>query len=360
MNDNEYYKVLTTERIYNNLLFEEIFSNTLILESKNEDLYDVVINYLEELGNKYKVNEKKIPDAYYNEFCELFESKTNSISTKWNFSLKNLETSYNKAQTIKDELYATIKDSRVNSPDNYNLGFSGKISSLIDSKDYGFGLSLFGNLRQAFFDEKENGILKTINKKTKDDINFSGDLQLKFISIGFKESKISLMPYLNSTYSTEFFPTKNTETNIDNPKRREINTSAGIILYPNILNEFRVAFISRYDFNNNKELILNPGIFSSFNANYQIFNGITLDFDANYRYYFPYQAEISGQLSSYGELNSKISLPLWDKFRIALNLNTFLFRGNLELRNKDYGFGFGSNVGISYSFDTKPLYWIAF
>ncbi|MFN8673246.1 MAG: hypothetical protein U0457_14340 [Candidatus Sericytochromatia bacterium] len=360
INDNEYYNVITTDIIYLNLLFNDIFSKYEYI-NKNAHLKEETFNYLENIVNKYDINSfNKINEDYLSEISKLFESKNYSVSTRWTFSLKNLETGYNKAQTSKNDDYGVITDSRISNPDNYDLGFSGKLSSIIDSKDLAFGLSVFGNLKQAFFDNKEDGILKTINKKTKDDINSSLDFQLKFISIGFKESKISLMPYLNSTYSTEFFPSKNQETNLDNPRRSEINTSAGIILYPSIVNEFRVAFITRYDFNQPKEFLLNPGIFSSFNASYDIFNNITLDLEGNYRYYFPTKDEPLQQLSSYGEINSRLSLPLWDKFRIALNLNTFLFRGNLDLRNKDFGIGFSSNVGLSYSFDTKPFYWVAY
>lgn len=360
INDNEYYKVITTEDIYNNLLLDPVFKNATSVEIKSIDFKESVYNYLVTLTKKNAVDTKGFTDAYYNDFVKLFEDKSSILMGKWYLSLKNFDVNYNKGEVFNNEKLTQIKDSRINTPNSFDIGFNSKIESIFDNKDFSFGNALFGTFAKSFINLKNGNEITNVEKKAKDDLNISTDLQLKFISLSLSDAKISVVPFVNETYSTEFLPTKNQETNKDNLRRSELNSSTGLVLYPYFIDEIRVGFISRYDFTIPNSGWLNPGWFTSFNSTFNLSNIAYLTLDGNYKNYFQTPNESIEQLSSYGEINAKVSIPIADRFKVSFNINTFLFQGNQNLRTLGYGYGLSGYAGLNYSFDTKPEYFIYF
>lgn len=360
INDSEYYKVVTTEDIYNNLLLDPVFKNATAVEIKTIDFKESVYNYLVTLTKKHAVDTKGFTDAYYNDFVKLFEDKSSILMGKWYLSLKNFDVNYNKGEVFNNEKLTQIKDSRINTPNSFDIGFNSKIESIFDNKDFSFGNALFGTFAKSFINLKNGNEITNVEKKAKDDLNISTDLQLKFISLSLSDAKISVVPFVNETYSTEFLPTKNQETNKDNLRRSELNSSTGLVLYPYFIDEIRVGFISRYDFTIPNSGWLNPGWFTSFNSTFNLSNIAYLTLDGNYKNYFQTPNESIEQLSSYGEINAKVSIPIADRFKVSFNINTFLFQGNQNLRTLGYGYGLSGYAGLNYSFDTKPEYFIYF
>lgn len=358
--DNELYKVVTTKAIIDNLLLQDILKNAQGVEIKNDIKFrDEITKYFENLLSVHDVANKRFSDNYYRDFIKLFEEKSNTLSYKWDLSLKNIDINYNRNQIFENQNYSSIKDTRVNNPNQSNFGFSSKIMSNMDSKDITFINSLSAIYNQSILEVKEKGLTNIIERKGQDDISFGNDLQLKFISLNLKDLKLSFIPYVNSTYSTEFKPTINQQTQKENNRRSELNSTGGLLFLPGFIDEFRIALLSRYDFTSTTSNSLNPGIFMSFLANYDI-NNYSIIFDGNFKHLFAQKDESPELLSTYGELNAKLLIPIFNRLKLSLNANAFIFRGNLSLREQNLGYGFNAFAGINYSFDTKPLYGIYF
>ncbi len=360
LNGKELYRIVTTEAIYNNLLLEEVINKTINIEKKEDKLGDIVLNYFFELSKKHQVEKlNNFPESYYQDYANLFEDKSEDLNNQWFVSLKNLQLNYNRGQISNNEKYSEVKDSRVNAPNNSVIGFVGKLNSLNDTKNFSWENTFFSTYNQTFIEFREGNQVKNVDRKGNDDISLTTDLRLKFITVNLQEQKIKLVPFINSSYSTEFKPTKNPVTNKENNRRSELNNSIGMVFYPGIIDEFRVGVLGRSDFSSPTSQALTPGWFSSFIAGYQLGNPASpfeLYFDGSYRYYLPSPVENKDQLGAYGELNSKIEIPLFDKLKISFNLNAFVFQGNQELRNMGFGYGFNTFVGLGYTFDLKPMF----
>jgi hypothetical protein len=357
--DTQLYRIVTSQDIYNNLLFQDIFSRSVNVHLKDKSVYDTTFEFFSDLLKKYEVEKNDFGDKYIQNFFELVKDKSDDIPWEWRVSLKNVELKYNRDDIKGNDGYASVKDSRVNAPNNYDLGFAGKLSSLIDSDLLKFENTLSSNYNQSFISTKDsNNSIQTIQRKGRDDITIATDLQIKFITIGLQDHKISFNPFLNSSYSTEFQPTINPETKKENPRRSEFNNTAGIAFYPLFVNELRIGFTGNTDLSASKTInwsTINPGIIGSLDALYQLGN-YSLSLQGNYRYLFPSPNETNQQLSTYGEINSKLAIPLFNGLSINLNGNAFIFRGSKELRDRELGYGFNTSVGLGWSFSSKPVY----
>lgn len=361
INDNELYRIVTSENIFNNLLLQDVFRSSVNVNIDNNSVWQTVSSYFKNLSAKYNVDKKGFTKDYLVYFTNLIEDKSEKLSNEWKISLKALTLDYNKDDITGNEKYISVKDSRVNAPNLYTLGFSGRLSSLFDTEILTFENVLSSVYNKNFISLRENNETKTIQRKGKDDISISTDLQLKFISVNLKDYKVSLVPFVNSTYSTEFEPTINTQTNRANNRRSELNNSAGVVLYPGFIDEVRFGFLGRTDFSSSNPLsnLFNTGYFSSFESNYLLGNAPSLyemALSGNYKYLMPAVGESVEQLSTYGELNARLAIPIFEKIKISINANAFIFKGNLELRNQDFGYGFKTSIGLGYNFNFKPLF----
>lgn len=359
--NNELYKIVAPKTVFDNLLLQDILKNAQGIEIRSDLKFkDEVVKYLENLLNIYDVKNKKFTDSYYSDLIKLFDDKSQILSTKWDLSLKNIDFNYNRNQIFDNENYSGIKDTRVNNPNQSNFGFSGKFASSVDSRDITLINSLSSIYNQTMLEVNEKGIKNIVERKGQDDISLGNDLQLKFISLNLRDLKLSFIPYINATYSTEFKPTINQKTQQENNRRSELNSTGGLLFKPNFIDEFRIALLSRYDFTSKTSNSLNPGVFMSFLGNYDLFNNYSLILDGNFRYLLPQNNESPELLSTYGEINAKLLIPIFNRLKLSLNANAFIFRGNLQLREQNLGYGFNAFAGINYSFDTKPIFGIYF
>lgn len=357
--DTQLYRIVTSQNIYNNLLFQDVFSKALNIHVKDKTIYDNMIEFFSDFRKKHNVDQNGFSESYIKELFSLVNDKSNDTPWEWKISLNNVELKYNRDDISGNDGYSTVKDSRVNAPNNYDLGFSGKLSSLIDSTVLKFENMLSTTYNQSFISTKDNNnSIQTIQRKGRDDITISTDFQLKLLSLGLQEHKISFNPFVNSSYSTEFQPTVNPDTKLENARRSELNNTVGIAFYPLFVNQLRVGFTGNTDLSASKNInwsTINPGIVGSMDASYLIGN-YSLNLQGNYRYLFPNSNETNQQLSTYGELNSKLAIPLFNGLSINLNANAFVFRGSKELRDRELGYGFNTSVGLGWSFSSKPIY----
>lgn len=349
-----YYRVATTNVISNGVL-KEYFREGLREESHFEiqnngelkglksgpvlPLRDYVLSELRRLRSYGKGKE------HHARIAELLVPKrTYPKLFSFNFDRPTLWTSFNR--TIKSEGYEAIPESRIISQNSFVLGTEGGILASLDMEKSELN---FGS-RIAFAQQSVNmGNGLTQKTENADDIN---------VNITFKyrgRKKVAVHPYTRIEYDSEFTPTINRITNLENARQKILRNVLGIsrgrtIKWPIL----ELGLNAENDFSNSnyqygiqgRSLNLLP-LDKNWNVIYSLSN--------NFYYYLPNQNDSERDLSFKYNMVHEVLIPLFGDISLTMAADLFFFKGKTEL-NKEPGMNMLMKVGLSYNRLWKPKF----
>jgi hypothetical protein len=302
-------------------------------------LRDYVLNDLKRIRNMGKGGEHHsriakllLPDP---DFEKLF-----SI----NFIKPTLWTTLNR--TNKSEGYESVPESRVIANNSFVLGIDGGVVASYDASRSAIDIGAkFGFAKQNA--ELPDG--STQNTENMDDLIFS----LTYFYKGRKQH--DFWPMLRGEYDTEFSPTVNTLTGLDNPTQQVLRGIVGISKdgtsrWPVI--EFGATVEN--DFTSDH---------TQFGLQFRSHGRLPLDKDwrvryviiNNFNYNFKSLEDTNRELAfKYNSVHS-LQIPLFGDLSLSVAADFFLFKGKLESNNR-LGLNMLYRAGITYNRLWKPRF----
>ncbi len=352
--DDVYYRVATTNVISNGVLKEyfrwglrhsskfEILKTGELKDSKNGAVLpfrDYVLSELNRIRSYGKGKE------HHRRIADILETKLPYQKLfSFNFDRPTLWTSLNR--TYKGTGYEAIPESRVISGNSFVIGAEGGIMAILDMEksELSFGMRLA--FAQQSLDLGNNQHQKTENA---DDINLNITYRLK----GRKRE--SFHPYTRIEYDSEFTPTLNRNTGLENAKqkilRNVIGLSKGFTAKWPVL---ELGLTAENDFSNsNYQYGLQGRSLGRFplDKNWNVIYSMT----NNFFYYLPNKNDSARDLSFKYNMVHEVLIPLFGDISLSVAADLFFFKGKTEI-NREPGVSTLMKVGLSYNRLWKPRF----
>jgi hypothetical protein len=352
--DDVYYRVATTNVISHGVYSEyfrwaqrvaekfKIEETGQLKYDKNENpiaLRDYVLSELNRIRSygKGKEHHKRIakllvPDVPYE---NLFS---------FNFVRPTLWTSVNRA--YKGDGYNAVPESRIISENSFVIGAQGGILTTLDTEKSAWDLGFQFAFAQQSADDGTGFYQKTENA---DDIN----INLTYRYRGKKRE--AFHPYARIEYDSEFTPTINRSTSLENPRqkilRNVVGLSKGSTFNWPIL---ELGATAENDFgNSNYQYGLQGRSLGRFplDKNWNVVYSLT----NNFNYYLPNKNDSERDLSFKYNMVHEVLVPLFGDISLSVAADLFLFKGKTEL-NREPGMSMLMKVGLSYNRLWKPRF----
>ncbi len=352
--DDVYYRVATTNVISNGVLKEyfrwglrhstqfEIQKNGELKDSKGGSvlpLRDYILSELRRIRSygKGKEHHKRIAEILNPKlpYQKLFS---------FNFDRPTLWTSLNR--TYKGKGYEAIPESRVISGNSFVIGAEGGISAILDMEksELGFGMRLAFAQQSLALGNGE--YQKTENA---DDINFNITYRLR----GRKRE--SFHPYTRIEYDSEFTPTINRSTGLENAKQKILRNVLGLSKgFTQKWPVLELGVTAENDFSNsNYQYGLQGRSIGRFplDKNWNVIYSLT----NNFNYYLPNKNDSARDLNFKYNMVHEVLIPLFGDISLSVAADLFFFRGKTEI-NKEPGMSMLMKVGLSYNRLWKPRF----
>ncbi|MGB4841102.1 MAG: 5'-nucleotidase C-terminal domain-containing protein [Saprospiraceae bacterium] len=352
--DDVYYRVATTNVISNGVLKEyfrwglrhaskfEIQKTGILKDSKDGavlPLRDYVLSELRRIRSygKGKEHHRRIADLLVPKlpYQKLFS---------FNFARPTLWTSLNRA--YKGNGYEAIPESRVISGNSFVIGAEGGIIATLDKEKSEWGIGMKFAFAQQSVDIGNGIYQKTENA---DDINLN-------ITYKYRGSKREAFhPYTRLEYDSEFTPTVNRNTGLENAKQKILRNVIGISKgstskWPVL----ELGLTAENDFsNNNYQYGLQGRSLGRFplDKNWNVIYSLT----NNFNYYLPNRNDSERDLSIKYNMVHEVLIPLFGDISLSVAADLFFFKGKTEF-NRDPGMSMLMKVGLSYNRLWKPRF----
>lgn len=349
-----YYRVATTNVISNGVLKEyfregvreeshfEIQKNGELKGLKNGSvlsLRDYVLSELRRIRSYGKGKE------HLHRIAELLNTTVPYQKLfSFNFDRPTLWTSLNR--TYKSGGYEAIPESRIISENTFVIGAEGGFMAALDMEKSELN---FGG-RIAFAQQSLN-LGSGLHQKTEnaDDINVNITYRLR------GRKRTSFRPYTRVEYDSEFTPTINRNTGLENAQQKILRNVLGIskgrtIKWPVL----ELGLHAENDFSNSnyqygiqgRSLNLIP-LDKNWNVIYSMTN--------NFYYYLPNQNDSERDLSFKYNMVHEVLIPLFGDISLSMAADLFFFKGKTEL-NKEPGMSMLMKVGLTYNRLWKPKF----
>lgn len=352
--DDVYYRVATTNIISNGVLKEyfrwslrhssrfEIQKNGELRDSKNGSFLLVKDYIISELRRIRSYGKGK---AHHKRVAELLEPKLPYQKLfSFNFNRPTLWTSLNR--TYKGDGYEAIPESRIISGNTFVIGADGGFMAGLDMEksELNFGMRLA--FAQQSVDLGNNTIQKTENA---DDINLNITYRYK----GRKRE--SFRPYTRIEYDSEFTPTINKNTGLENGRQKILRNVIGLSKggspkWPVL----ELGLTAENDFSNsNYQYGFQGRSLNRFplDKNWNVIYSLT----NNFNYYLPNKNDSARDLSFKYNMVHELLIPLFGDVSLSMGADLFFFKGKIDL-NSEPGMSMLMKVGVSYNRLWKPKF----
>ena len=354
LRDEVYYRVATTNVISHGAM-EEHFRWALKVQEKLEfaengqlrksklgstvSLREFVLSELRRIRSfgKGKEHHRRVADVL------MPESSYEKLFT-FNFVNPTLWTSVNRS--YRGDGYQSVPESRIISNNSFVIGVQGGLVMTLDQERYAWDLGT----RLAFAQQSAeiaDGV--TQETETMDDININ-------LTYRFKgKNRRGLYPFARLEYDSEFTPTFNPTTELDNPKQQIMRSVLGFsrqfsLRWPVL--EFGVT--AENDFANNH---YQYGFQARSRARFPLDKNwlAVYSLTNNFNYFLPTANDTDRELSIRYNMVHEVLVPLFGDLSLSVAADFFLFKGKTEI-NSDPGLNMLLRVGLTYNRLWKPRF----
>lgn len=305
-------------------------------------LRDAAIGLLERLSRR--------PD-YETELRRLLRPQWLERNLLFSLQLDNLQLNLSGYNALNNQAYTEVRETRVTSPSSYSFGGRSRIGLGLDSKIFAWTTAAAAKYEALSVFDPAPG--KDGYSENQDDLLFSSELQLRLFEFQLFKARLSLVPYLEGIYDTEFTPTLNAGSGKLNPLQSELRGVAGLLIPPNErLKTFKTGFALRRDFNVPDNL--EAGFDFKLLYDQPLTPQLGWSNDLNLRYFFPSPKDNASSLGLIGQWVSSFNLSLTENLYLRLYADGYLFQG--KLAGSQPGASVILGVGLGYDRIWKPWF----
>lgn len=274
------------------------------------------------------------------------EDRVSNLTT-FSFDRPTIWTSLNTVNN--NEGYERVPESRILAKDAFVAGANGRFVLSREAQraatDLGFGFAY------ATQKVRNNGTVD--NVESADDIKL--DLTIRPSTLRTQPDK--LQPFARGLFDSEFSPTINSSTNIENPRQLSLRAVGGVLLTTK--GNWRntdIGLVLENDFGRP-----NPQLGLQSRSQYDKQLGSTRTGFLTYRlrndltYFFPAPKDTEANLGLRYNMIHDILIPLFDELSLSVTADLLFFKGKVE-QTKQLGLSSQLRVGITYNRLWKPRY----
>ena len=243
--------------------------------------------------------------------------------------------------------FAASKETRVNTPEHFSIGFRSHFGVKYDGPDVLWDNRVAAQLQRQEF--SVDGQPATVQEAA-DDLVLSSELRFSSVKIDLGEQAIPLVPYIQASYDTEFTaiesPTEE-DPAARLPHQHVVRAAIGQVMTPgNWLKEVRLGALFQEDFSE-EPLRYDGGLVTGMKIELPLLETVTLKSQLDIRYLFPDSNDTESDLGLVLTSVSQLVIPVTSGMNLLVFADYYLVQGKLE-SNRDFG---GSQVyGLGLDF----------
>jgi hypothetical protein len=226
--------------------------------------------------------------------------------------------------------FAASKETRVNTPEHFSIGFKTNFALQYDGPDLAWDNRVTAQLqRQEFSADGE----PTTVQEAADDLVLSSELRFNSVKIDLGTEDIPLVPYLQASYDTEFtaieLPTDD-DPGATLPHQHVVRAALGQIVSPGTwLKEVRLGALFQEDFSE-QPLRWDAGLVAGAKVELSLLDPVLFKSQLDIRYLFPDQNDTESDLGFVLTSVSQLVIPLTSGMNLLLFADYYLVQGKLE------------------------------
>ena len=243
--------------------------------------------------------------------------------------------------------FAASKETRVNTPEHFSIGFRSHFGVKYDGPDVLWDNRVAAQLQRQEF--SVDGQPATVQEAA-DDLVLSSELRFNSVKIDLGEQAIPLVPYIQASYDTEFTAIESpTEEDPDArlPHQHVVRAAIGQVMTPgNWLKEVRLGALFQEDFSE-EPLRYDGGLVTGMKIELPLLETVIFKSQLDIRYLFPDSNDTESDLGLVLTSVSQLVIPVTSGMNLLVFADYYLVQGKLE-SNRDFG---GSQVyGLGLDF----------
>lgn len=351
---NAYYRTLISSSLAQSaelrpllkgLRKREELRNPFAPQNPAEQLYlrNILLSFLEQTQQTGQLKETLL---------RYLEPQWQQKQALWSLQISDLQLNLSGYNALNNQTYTAVRETRVTSPNSFTYGGRSKISLIFDNANLSWTQSLLAKYEGlSLLDESSQQTKFTENQ---DDLLFSSELQLHLFQLPLAGKELQLIPYLETTYDTEFTPTLQPNTGQSNPQQAELSGIVGLTIPPGpLLKAFKTGLALRRDFNvpNNLEL----GLQFKFDHELPLSTDLKWTNSLELKYYLPSVNDNASSLGLIGQWISAVKVALTDNLSLRFFADAYVFQGKLPTTS-ELGSSVILGVGLAYDRLWKPFY----
>jgi hypothetical protein len=290
--------------------------------------------------------------------AEQMRPRWHQKQTLFTLGLDDLQLNVSGYNAYNNQDYTQVRETRVISPNSFNFGGRTRLYGGLDNQWMGWTNAIQAKYEGlSIIDQSQkNNAGEALQRftETQDDLLFSSELQLRLFKFLLFDTQIPLTPFLEGVYDTEFTPTVNKDTQLQNPLQSELRGVFGLSIPAGPrLKTFKTGLALRRDFNvpNNLE----GGVDLKLVHEQPINTGLTWQNDLDARYFLPSPNDNASSLGLTAQWVSALRLSLTDNLSLRFFADAYLFQGKLP-ETSQLGASVILGVGLGYDRLWKPFY----
>lgn len=258
--------------------------------------------------------------------------KGTELDPRWSFAVEGLSLSFASYANYPSTSWLRhpgVRETRAVMPANYTIQSKGTLAAVYDGIGLAWDTRVLFDLARTVVSLDELPGKAPIVVKNADDLQLSTELRLKLIELALGAAgRVSLVPYANATFDTEFTPTQNQLTGEDYPHQKDLSGSLGLVSYPGrYLTELRLAGVLRADLAASRGK-LDGGLLVGAKLELPLWLA-RLELGGTLRYFFDTPEDTVEKLGLILQSTAKLKVPFTRDLSVFLAADLFLFRPKL-------------------------------
>jgi hypothetical protein len=343
----ERYVAIVSDRVMDNARFVNVFAEARKTAVPVGDLRPLVLGVLEATRS----TTPRYPDGAEDRFTRWMGDDGSKMTPRWSVSVEDMGIDALSIQNVNQKEYSQVRNARINIQDSSALGGGAKLTLGYSSEAINWTSRARGVYRQAQLTEKV--------QETADDLVFTSEARLNLFQIPLGSTAIPLTPYLLASYDTEFTPSFNNTTKLDNPLQKDFDGITGLVLSPGGgWQDVKLGVIARYDFVAD---VLRPGLqlATGFERTLSDVYPVKLKLSGDLRYYMTVGKPAADQLGFLGDLTAALVLPIWQNLNLTVGFTGLVYRGQAAPQDI-WGLNLNPTIGLSYGGTWKPQWGVLY
>lgn len=284
------------------------------------------------------------------------------IEPRWEVAIKDLTLSFTQYANYPSAAWLRfpgVREQRVVTPNNYALGTNLHLRGGYSSASVSWMSSIKTRFARAVIDLHDVGAGE-VTQENADDILAVSEAQFRRAKLQLgRGSTWALVPYINTTYDTEFTATVDNLTKRPFPRQNELRTSAGVVLQPGSWwRELRIAALTKADFAATKGAF-EAGVLAGLKFAFAV-GRAQLTIGGDLRWLAPSADDTAPDLGTIVQAQARLAVPITRSLAATLTADAFAFVPKLRRIDGPDGTqidrGGSSSVVLSAGLSWKQLW----